>query len=87
MATVRKRGKKYQVQVRRKNQTPISRSFHSKADADEWARMMETKADRDDLPTPIKVLGSFKVRDITERYRDEITPKKKSGEGEGYSYK
>lgn len=84
MATIRKRGNKYQVQVRRKGLSPITRSFHTKADADEWARHMETKADRGDLPTPIKVLGSFKVRDIIERYRDEITPKKKSGEGEAY---
>lgn len=84
MATTRKRGNKYQVQVRRKGLSPITRSFHTKADADEWARYMETKADRGDLPTPVKVLEGFKVKDILQRYKDEITVKKLSANTENY---
>jgi len=72
MATFIKRGGKYQVVIRRKGFPTSCRSFRFKSDAEEWARHMDTKADRGDLPTSIKVLDAFKVKDILERYRDEI---------------
>jgi len=84
MATILKRGAKYQVQIRRKGSVPVCRSFHRKADAEEWARYMEAKADRGELPTPVKVLDAHKVKDILTRYRDEITPKKRSADTEVY---
>ena len=84
MATFTKRGSKYLVQVRRKGFPVTCRSFHLKSDAEEWARHMETKADRGDLPTPVKVLNSYKVKDIVERYRNEITIKKRSADTETY---
>ncbi len=84
MATILKRGGKYQVLIRRKGFAATCRTFHQKADADEWARHMEIKADRRDLPTPVKVLDSHRVRDIIERYRDEITVKKRSADTETY---
>lgn len=78
MATIIKRGEKYLVQIRRKGLPTTCRSFHAKADAEQWARHMEIKADRGDLPTPTRVLAGFKVRDVIERYRDEITINKRS---------
>ena len=39
---------------------------------------MEVRADRGELPTPVKVLDNFKLKDILERYRDEISVKKRS---------
>jgi hypothetical protein len=45
MATFTKRGDKYFVQIRRKGMATTCRSFHYKADAEEWARHMEAKAD------------------------------------------
>lgn len=72
MATILKRGAKYQVLVRRTGFATVCRTFRFKADAEEWARYMDTKADRGDLPTPVKVLDAHKVRDIIERYRDKI---------------
>jgi integrase len=84
MATLMKRGDKFFVQVRRKGFATACRSFHRKADAEEWARFMETKADRGELPTPVKVLDRFKVKDVIERYRDEITVKKRSANTETY---
>ncbi|MCM2344950.1 MAG: site-specific integrase [Alphaproteobacteria bacterium] len=82
MASIRKRGNKYHVQVRRKGFAPATRSFHKLADAQEWARHMETKADRGDMPTPVKFLEGYKVKDVLERYRDEITIKKLSAHSE-----
>lgn len=84
MATFIKRGGKYLVQIRRKGFPTACRSFHLKSDAAEWARYMESKADRGDLPTPIKVLESYMVKDILERYRDQITVKKRSANTETY---
>lgn len=85
MATIRKRKHKYEVQIRRRGFAPISRSFHKHADAEEWARFMETQADRGELPTPIKVLDQHKVKDLLIRYRDEISTKKRSHYSEKYA--
>lgn len=84
MATILKRGGKYQVLVRRKGLATACRTFHVKADAEEWARHMEVKADRGDLPTPVKALDSHRVKDLIVRYRDEITIKKRSADTETY---
>jgi len=56
MATIRKRGHKYQVQIRRKGFPPVSRSFLKLKDAQQWARQCETQADRQELAPDPKVL-------------------------------
>lgn len=85
MAAIRKRANgKYEVQVRRKGQAPVSRSFHLRSDAEQWARHMETKADRGDLPVSVKVLDAHTIKDILIRYRDEVTIKKRSADTETY---
>ncbi|MGB4107928.1 MAG: hypothetical protein WBK55_09060 [Alphaproteobacteria bacterium] len=84
MATFSKRNGKYQVQIRRKGFPTACRTFRLKSDAEEWARHMETKADRGDMPTPVRVLNGYKVRDILERYRDTVTVKKRSADTETY---
>ena len=84
MASIRKRGNKYQVQVRRQGFAPVVKTFHTKQDAQEWARHMETKADRGDMPISVKELSAHKVSDIIKRYRDEIVVKKRSCETETY---
>jgi hypothetical protein len=45
MATIRKRGGYYQVQIRRKDYPDQSKSFTSKAPAAAWARRIETSMD------------------------------------------
>lgn len=84
MATIVKRGEKWQAQVRRKGMATTSRTFHRKTDAEEWARNMEIKADRGDLPTPIRMLEQYTLRDILQRYKAEVSVKKRSGDNEGY---
>ena len=76
MSSIRKRGKKYQVQIRRKGTLPISRTFHSKQDALEWSRHMESSADRRELPPAYKELANYTLADIMVRYRDEISVNK-----------
>jgi integrase len=73
MSSIRKRGKKYQVQVRRKGTLPISRTFHSKQDALEWSRHMESSADRRELAPAYKELANITLAEIMIKYRDEIS--------------
>ncbi|RWP14864.1 MAG: site-specific integrase [Mesorhizobium sp.] len=82
MATIRKRGTKWQVQIRRQEFPTISRSFLNKGDAAEWARHWEAKADRNDLPTNTKALNSISLGQLVERYRDEVVISKRGAEVE-----
>jgi integrase len=77
MATIRKRGVKWQVQVRRAGHRSVSRSFHVLKDAEAWARQIEVQADRYDLPTDPKVLQRVTLGELVERYRDTVSVKKR----------
>jgi len=76
MATIRKRNGRFQVQIRRTGTRHLSRSFLLRKDADAWARQMEVRADRNDLPEDIRQLKTIFLGDLVRRYRDEITPRK-----------
>jgi hypothetical protein len=57
MATIRKRGERWHVQVRRKGSPSITRSFLNKSDAQVWARQTQREADRRGLPMVRKALS------------------------------
>jgi integrase len=78
MASIRKRGNKYQVQVRRIGQASTSKSFHELKDAKAWARLMEVKADKGDLLADPKILKQTTLAEIVRRYRCTISPRKRS---------
>ena len=80
MATIRKRGDKWHVQIRRKGSPHLTRSFTRRSDALEWARHGEITADRRGLPTDPKLLERLTVSDLVTRYRDELVPKKRGHE-------
>src|SRR5258705_586735 len=82
MASVRYHRGKYQVPVRRQDMRPITKTFTLRKDALEWARLMEVKADRRDLPEDTKVLQTITLGDLVTRYRDEVTVLKKGCETE-----
>ena len=77
MATIRKRGVKWQVQIRRVGVRPISRSFNVRKDAEAWARQMEVQADRRDLPSDPKSLQRVTLGQLVERYRDTVSVRKR----------
>ncbi|ETA72668.1 MULTISPECIES: tyrosine-type recombinase/integrase [Mesorhizobium] len=77
MATLRKRNGRWQVQVRRQGFPTQSRSFVSKADANEWARLIERQHDRQELGPDRKALKTMTLADLVTRYRDEVVPKKR----------
>ena len=77
MATIRKRGGRYQVQVRRRGVGAFSKSFHVLKDAEAWARQTEIQADRHDLPSDRKVLTQITLAELVTRYRDTVSIKKR----------
>ncbi len=82
MATIRKRGGRYQVQVRRKGQRPVSKSFVLRADALTWARSTEAQADRGELTATCSGLQT--VGDLLRRYETQIAAKKRAYSSERY---
>jgi integrase len=82
MATIRKRGQKYQVQVRRNGHRSITRSFHTFRDADAWARQTEVQADRRELPPDPNRLRAITLGQLITRYKDTVSIRKKTRDRE-----
>jgi integrase len=78
MATMRKHRDKWQVQIRRVGVRPMSKSFALRKDALEWARHTEREADRHELPSDPKALQRVTLGDLVRRYRDTVSPRKKT---------
>lgn len=81
MATFRKRGDKWQSRIQRRNQPDISKSFLTKQDAERWARGVERSLDLGDYaPRSDAIKGT--LGDLLKRYREEVTPTKRSARHE-----
>lgn len=78
MSAITKRSTGYQAEVRRKGFPTVSKTFSNRKDAEVWSRIIESEMDRgcfiDRTEAERTTLG-----DILERYRREISPKKKAG--------
>ena len=85
MANIRRRGTKWQAQIRRKGRASLARSFLLKSDALAWARQKELDAERHGLATEHKALRRLSVAEIMVRYRDEVVPRKKGADRETIS--
>ena len=84
MATFRKRGQSWQIQVRKAGARPINRTFKRKADAESWARQLEAEIERSPFGFDRTKLRSLMLVDLLVRYRDEITPSKRGADVERY---
>src|SRR5690349_11855611 len=76
MATIRKRGSSWQVQVRRDGYPDISKSFSAKADALSWAREKERAIERAELPVGLRQAAGTTLGDLLKRYEVEVIPAK-----------
>ena len=77
MATVTKRGTKWQVKIRKKGYEPQSNTFTTKVAADRWARQVETEMDKGVFVSTSKAENTT-LHDLMERYQKEVLPSKKS---------
>lgn len=84
MATVRKYRGKWEAQVRRKGFKTLSRTFETKGAASAWAKEVERELDLANHPDEVSVLRQTTLGDLLRRYRDSVTPKKKSHVQETY---
>lgn len=87
MATFRKRGSKWQVQVRRGDAPPTSKSFITRRDAELWALEIERAIERGQLVTQPPRGKAPTLAEFLQRYLDQITPTKRSAYVEGYRIK
>ena len=78
MASIRQRKGKWQVQIRRKGLTPISKTFESKSQAQVWATQMEGQIDMASSHFDPGVLKQYLVSDLLKRYRETVTITKRS---------
>ncbi|MCC2612751.1 tyrosine-type recombinase/integrase [Neorhizobium petrolearium] len=83
MATIRKLRGRWQAQVRRRGMKPRAKSFDSKAEAEKWARDLESQVDRFGMAPDTKILETTTLGELLERYQKEITPRKRGAVQEG----
>ncbi|EDP63801.1 probable site-specific integrase/recombinase [alpha proteobacterium BAL199] len=84
MATIRKRGLRYQAMIRRNEHAPISRTFANRADAQLWARGIEREMDLGTFRTNDGVPADISLKELLARYVSEVTPRKKGHVQEAY---
>jgi integrase len=77
MATIRKRGSTWNVQIRRKGFDPVTASFDTKAAAEAWARDKESDMDKGAFVST-KSIKDTTVASILDRYAKEVSVHKKS---------
>jgi integrase len=83
MAYIRKRFGKWQVEIKRKNTKSVFKTFIQKSSASKWAKEIEYQLDREQYED-FSDSAKLSLGDILIRYRDEITPTKKSKDTETY---
>ena len=81
MATIRSRGKKYHVQIRKIGYPPITRSFSSISGARRWAKTTEADMER---RLPVCFPNPFTVGELLERHELEVIPSHKGNQREIY---
>ncbi|MFZ1726826.1 MAG: site-specific integrase [Albidovulum sp.] len=86
MATINKRPSgKWQATVRKDGRSQ-SRSFSKRADAVIWARETELRVERGGLHDAVlREVSEMSLRQVLERYRDEVTNTKRCVENESYA--
>lgn len=79
MATIRKRGEfSYHVQIRRKGQQPVTKTFNTQKEAEAWARMIESEMDRG-IFQDRSTAESTTLYEVITLFAQNVLPYKKSG--------
>jgi integrase len=84
MATFRRRGAKWQAQIRLHGHPAMSRTFTLKNDAEVWARQVEASIERRDFSGSLVALKTVTLIQMLERYEATVTPLKKGEASERY---
>lgn len=76
MASIRRRGEKWQARVLRSGFPPESKSFANRQDAERWARSIESAMDKGSYVSRSEA-ESKTLKDILERYVTDVLPTKR----------
>ncbi len=80
MASIRKRGDRWHVQVRRKDHPPIYKAFSHRKDAEAWVRDTERRLDRgEEVAT---AADPTTIGELMAKYAATVSPTKRGGEVE-----
>lgn len=77
MASFRKRGNKWECQIRRKGHPSITKSFTNKSDAQAWSRRIEIDLENGTLLNTLKA-SEITLHQLMARYQEMIAPTKKN---------
>ena len=80
MANIRKRGSKWQVQIRRAGHSSITKTFNRREEAIAWGRSQEVRLDASEAGIALPVKET--LAKLLGRYAADITPQKKSAASE-----
>jgi len=83
MASYRQRNGKWEVRIRRLNNSNLSKHFKDKTDAVKWAREYESKLEKG-LYEDLSHANSISLRELLHQYRDDVSSTKKGFEEEKY---
>lgn len=73
MASIRQHGNKWQARISRKGFKPQIKSFHTKQDAEKWARHIEIQMDKGSFVDTVDSARTT-LADLIKRYLSEVTP-------------
>lgn len=78
MASIRKRGSRWQARVTRQEHPDIAKTFGTRTEAERWARSIERCMDAGSYTPADKDLQQL-FGAVLKRYREEVSPTKRSG--------
>lgn len=81
MATIRKRGQKWEARIRKKGQPTQSKSFKYKADADAWVQEIETEMNKGQFVSR-KEAENTTLKEALDRFIEEYIPRLKMAANE-----
>jgi integrase len=81
MASIRLRNGIYQAQIRKAGCPPVSKTFRTKREAEQWARQTESEMERGKW-RDVRPAAEMTLGEALERYADEISINKKGGQAE-----
>lgn len=84
MATFRKRSNSWQARVQLVGYPDQSKSFKSYAEAVSWARKIESEIDSGSTAHLLKANNKILLKELLERYKQEVTCHKKHASAEAY---
>jgi hypothetical protein len=87
MASIRKRGDKYEVRIIRRGQPAQCKSFSTKTDAETWARRIERDIDRGIALGETQASTKVTLSQVADQYRLTVTPTKRGARQEAMRLK